>query len=353
MRIKNPVVASELRFADSSERAVAGNGELNASSKRDLLQQQLKLLAATSSGQVITESAAIKRQEQAKLHKDMVSAAFNSKEAHRELGEVLAQNLYQSMNRKGFARKFLARQDLNQGEIPRVWLRKKDINAVWATAPTRLASQIIRDKLFTPPEFQIEARPFITQNDLNQSAGDLLEEKYMEGLEGLMVGEDRVWYQMSNTTVGVDNPLTLISGTLTPLLLMSVRTNVARWGLQVTSVLMANDLYTDIVGDASFIQAIEPVARHELIMTGELAVLYGMTIVSDAYRHPEHKVLSQGEFFAIADPVTHGQYTDRGGIDAQPIDGATEGIAGRGWFMFESLSMVVANTRSVAKGIRS
>jgi hypothetical protein len=80
---------------------------------------------------------------------------------------------------------------------------------------------------------------------------------------------------------------------------------------------MASDLYNDIIGDTDFIQAIEPVARHELIMTGELAVLYGMAITSDAYRHPEHRVLSQGEFFAISDATTHGQYTDRGGIDTE------------------------------------
>ena len=353
MKMKHPIVASELRFSDSQERAVGANGDLNASSKRDLIQQQLKLLAATSSGQVVTESQAQERQKAARLHREMVAAAFNDNVAHRELGEVVAQNLYQAMNRKGFARKFLARQDLSQGEIPRVWLRKKDVTAVWSTSPTRLASQITRDKLFTPPEFQIEARPFIPQNDINQSAGDVLEEKYQESLEGIMVGEDRVWYNLANATVGLDNPLTLISGTLTPLLLMSVRTNVARWGLQTTSVLMANDLYNDIVGDASFIQAIEPVARHELIMTGELAVLYGMTIVSDAYRHPEHKVLNQGEFYVIADPVTHGQYTDRGGVEAQPTDGVTEGIAGRGWWLFESVSFVLGNARSVAKGIRT
>lgn len=353
MKHKQPIVASELRFSDSQELAVGKNGELNASSKRELVQQQLKLMALASQGAVITETDAVKRAELAKKRRLAVEAAFNDENAHRELGEVLAQNLYQAMNRKGFARKYLARQDLQQGNIPRVWLRKKDVTAVWATSPTRLSSQIIRDKLFTPPEFQIEARPYIQQNDINQSSGDVLEEKYMEALEGIMVGEDRVWYNLANTTVGVDNPLTLISGQLTPSLLMEVRTNVARWGLQVTGVLMANDLYNDIVGEANFIQAIEPVARHELIMTGELAVLYGMTITSDAYRHPEHKVLAQGEFFCVSDPVTHGQYTDRGGVDTQPIDGVVEGIPGRGWWMFESFSLVIGNTRSVAKGIRS
>lgn len=352
MKVKTPVVASELRFSDSAELAVGRNGEIQASSKKDLIQQQLKLVATASNGGVITETDAIKRNALASKRRLAVEAAFNDEAAHKELGEVLAQNLYQAMNRKGFCRKYLARQDLQQGNIPRVWLRRKDVTAVFATSPTRLASQVIRDKLFTPPEFQIESRPFIQQNDINQSNGDILEEKYMEALEGIMVGEDRMWYTLANNTVGVDNPLTLISGQLTPSLLMEVRTNVARWGLQTTGVLMANDLYTDIVGETNFIQAIEPVARHELIMTGELAVLYGMTITSDAYRHPEHKVLSQGEFFVIADPVTHGQYTDRGGIDTQPTDGVTEGIPGRGWWMFESVSFVIGNTRSVAKGTR-
>jgi hypothetical protein len=115
---------------------------------------------------------------------------------------------------------------------------------------------------------------------------------------------------------------------------------------------MANDLYTDIIGNADFIQAIEPVARHELLMTGQVAVLYGMAVTTDAFRHPEHKVLNQGEFVCIADPVTHGQYTDRGGLVTQPIDGTTERVAGRGWWIYESYSSVVGNSRSVAMGRR-
>jgi hypothetical protein len=352
MKHKQPIVATELKLGDRGEFAVGANGELNASSKKDLIANQLKFLAAASNGNVVTASDAQRRQELTRKRRLAVEAAFNDKQAHVELGEVLAQNLYQAMNRKGFTRKYMARQDLQQGNIPRVWMRAKDVTAVWATSPTRLSSQITRDKLFTPPEFQIEARPFIPMNDINQSSGDVLEEKYMEAMEGIMVGEDRVWRRAAEATVGLSNQLTLIAGQLTPALLMEVRQNVARWSLQVAGVLMASDLYVDIVGEANFIQAIEPVARHELIMTGELAVLYGMTITSDAYRHPEHKVLNQGEFYCISDPVTHGQYTDRGGIETQPTDGVTEGTAGKGWWMFESFSLVVANDRSVAKGIR-
>ena len=353
MKQKSPIViAQDLRFAGSSERAIGGNGEINASNKKDLLQQQLKLLAATASGQVITEQDALQRRATVAKHRQLVQAMFNSNAAHKELGEVLATNLYQAGNRRGFARKFVARQELVQGQLPMAKLRKKDVTAVYATAPTRVEAQIIRDKLFTPPEIILEARPFIEQREINTSTGDVLEEKYMEALESIMVGEDRLWKTAADALVGVDNDQQIISGTLTPLGLMEVRNQTSRWNLPVPHLLMASDLYVDIVGDSSFIQAIEPVARHELIMTGELAVLYGMAITSDAYRHPEHRVMAQGEFYAISDPTTHGQYTDRGGIDTEVITGATEKMAGRGWWMYESFSLVIANSRSVAKGIR-
>lgn len=349
MQRKTPVVASEYRFAGNAERAVGLNGELNASSKKDLLQQQLKLLAATASGEV--ELADVRRKRES-VNRQLVQAAFVDREALAELGEVMAADLYQAQNRRGFSRKFLARQDLVNGQLPMVKMRLKDVVAVYVTSPTKVESQVIRDKLFTPPEIILEARPFIEQREINTSSGDVLQEKYMEAMEAIMVGEDRLWYQLANETVGQDNNLTVISGTLAPITLAEVRNNVSRWNLPVPHLLMASDLYNDIIGDQDFIQAIEPVARHELIMTGELAVLYGMAITSDAYRHPQHRVLSQGEFFAISDTTTHGQYTDRGGIDTEVTTTATEKMAGRGWVMTESFSAVIANTRSVAKGFR-
>lgn len=348
MKSRTAVLATDFRAAPGAERLVGANGEVNASSKRDLLRQQLTLLTATANGEVTTQD---RLQRQAR-NRELVKAMFNSDSTHKELGETLAQNLYQTANRRGFARKFLARQDLVQGAIPMVKLRMKNVTVVYATSPTKTETQIIRDKLFTPPEFILEARPFVEQREINTSTGDVLEEKYTEAMEAIMVGEDRLWYRSANDSVGLENDLSIISGTLTPLTLMEVRTNVARWNLPVPNLLMAADLYNDIVGDTDFIQAIEPVSRHELIMTGELAILYGMAITSDAYRHQEHRVLSQGEFFAVSDPTTHGQYTDRGGIDTEVLTGATEKMAGRGWWMYESYSNVIANARSVAKGVR-
>ncbi len=345
IKTKTPVVASDLRFPGSQERAVANNGEINASDRKDLLQQQQRLMAAVAAGNVVTaaEAAEVKAD-----HAELVQAAFNDGEAHRVVGERLADELYMTSNRKGYMRRMLARNELAQGQIPRFPVRGKNVQAFIATGPTRTETQLVQDKWLMPPEVQVYSRPFIPQNELNQSSTDVLNEKYIEALEAIMVTEDRMWYNLAQATVGIDNDLSLISGQMTPASLMGVNMKVQRWGLKVAHMLMAADLIVDIIGNADFIQAIEPVARHELVMTGQMGILYGMSIISEGYRHPEHKVLSEGEFFIVSDAQTHGAYSDRGGINSEPVNVSTEHVIGRGWVMHEDISLAIANARSVA-----
>lgn len=348
---KTPVAASEFRLPGQDSRVVAGNGEINASNKRDLLSQSLNLMQATARGDVVTDEQANRVQASA-VNRQLIQAAFDDSKSHRVLGERMADNIYMTANRKGYMRRFLNKIDLKQGDIPRFPVRRKNVQAMLVSGPSKVEAQIATDKWLTPPELQIVGRVFVPQNEINQSNTDVLDEKYVEGLEAVMVTEDRLWLNAARATIGVDNEQSIISGTLSPLSLMNTRQNVAQWGLKPVYCLMARDLFVDIVGDASFIQAIEPVARHELVMTGELAVLYGMTLISEAYRHPEHKTLDQGEFVIVSDPAFHGAYSDRGGVDSQPIDGTTERMIGRGWLFSESVSMVVANSRSCAFGLR-
>ena len=343
-RTKTPVVASDLRL-DGGERSIASNGELNALSKKDLLQQQQKLMAAVSLGQVVT--AADEREARA-ARAEYVAAASADPAAHRVLGERTADELYMTANRKGYMRRLMARNELKQGEIPRFPVRGKNVQAFIATGPTRTETQIVQDKWLMPPEVQVYTRPFIPQNELNQSSTDVLNEKYIEALEGLMVTEDRMWYNLAQATVGIDNELSVISGSMTPTALMNVSMKVQRWGLKAAYMLMAVDLMTDIIGNSDFIQAIEPVARHELVMTGQIGVLYGKAIISEGYRHPEHKVLSEGEFMIVSDAQTHGAYSDRGGVNSEPVNVSTDNVIGRGWVMHEDISMAIANARSVA-----
>lgn len=353
IQFNRPIVAAtELNRGRGTERFVGFGGDINANSKSDLFKQMAAFMEQASAQGAVTESRAT-AMEKAEKRSQAITAAFASKEAHAELGEVIANELYQAANREGFMRRFLAKQDLKQGQTPHVKMRMKNVVATVVTSPVQIQAQVIRDNTYTPPEFSIVARPFVEDREIQQSLGDVLEEKYLEAQEGIMIAEDRLWRSLALQTVGVSNPLTNIVGTLTAGGLMALRNQVGRWNIPVTAFLIANDLYNDIVGDTSFQQVIDPVSKYELLLTGQLGVIYGMTILSDAYRHPEHRVLDQGEMFVVGDPINHGQYTDRGGVTSQPIDITTERVPGRGWVFSELMSMVIANSRSVARAIRS
>jgi hypothetical protein len=350
LKAKHPVIAAtDYRISGRSERAVGFGGEINASSKKELLATNRIIMEAAANGEVAPEERIIR----SSTNKALVTSAFRDKQAHLVLGERVADEIYMTANRKGFARRFLNRIELKQGEIPRFPVRRKNVTAFMTTGPTKVETEVVTDKWLLPAEVEIRARPFIPQTDINQNPGDVLEEKYVEALEAIMVTEDRYWYNLSRMTIGVDNNLSLISGTLNPTSLMNVRQQVVGWGLKAAYCLMASDLFVDIVGDTDFANQIEPVARHELVMTGQMGSLYGMVLISEAYRHPEHKVLGVGEFAVVSDPLTHGAYSDRGGVDSVPIDGVTEKIAGRGWLLSESVAFAVANSRSVAWALRA
>lgn len=346
------VAASEYKFPGSNERAVGNNGEINAGSRRELFQKQAEFISAASQNLVVSDAMFSGTEEAARTNREMIRASFNDREKHRLLGERIADALYITCNRQGFMRKYCTKITVEQGAIPRFPLRNKNVTAVVSTSPTKIQAQITRDKWFTPPEMQLVTRPFIPTNELNQSSGDVLQEKYIEATEAVMVAEDRLWYNQVNSVVGIDNPLSMIAGQLTPYTFAEVMVNVTRWGLKAPHVLIATDLYKDVIGNSEFYIAMDPVARHELLLTGEIGTIYGCTVTSDAYRHPEHKVLNQGEFFVISDALNHGAYSDRGGLESQPIDISIEHVPGRGWVVHESIAICVANSRSVAKGLR-
>lgn len=346
------VAASEFRFEGSSERAVGANGEINASSRREALEKAIQFQLSAAAGSVVSNGEAQRREEVARRNREMLAAAKNDKVAHAVLGQKMADALYITGEREGFSRTLLVKNTVEQGSVPRFEVSMMNTTAVMATGPTQVQSQIVRDKWLTPPEIQLIARPFVPQNELNQSQGDVLGRKFNEGLTSLMVAEDRLLINMANRVVGAENDLTIIAGQLTPYTMMTVANNVTRWGLKGAYLLMASDFMMDIIGNQDFATTLDPVARHETLLTGQLATAYGMAVLSDAYRHQEHKVLNRGEFFVFSDPLNLGAYSDRGGIDSDPISIMEEKVAGRGWIMVESYAAALTGGRAVAKGLR-
>lgn len=352
---RQTALASDMRsdgkFKSKSSRMIGAGGEINASSKSDLVGQIGKMMTTANTYELRTDMQQ-RAADEAKLHRRMVKAAVTSRAKHAELGETIGEELYATQNREGLMRSFLNRMDLADGENPRIKLRNRNILAIFATSPTASETQLVRDNYFYPTEYYIQAKPYMEMQEIRINKTDVLEDKYLETLQAFMVQEDRIFFDLAKRSIGQSNDFTTVFGSIDPTGLARFRNQVDRWGIRPDWWCIANDLWIDIAGNAGFQQLFEPVAKHEIVLTGQLGTILGLTVKSDAFRFPEHRVLNQGEMYIIGAPENLGTYTDRGGIETSPIDQAHTGIPGRGWMMHLQQSQTLSNSRAIACGIR-
>jgi hypothetical protein len=338
----------DLKLGDSREAAIASDGTLNATSDKDMLGQIAKLVTASSRGEIVRKTSDTNR----RMHREVLAAAFNDRTGTKwqKLGMALAAKIEESGQREGFMRNLLIEEQLNQGEVARCRMRVNNVVAVMATSAAMVLPQLVRERMMYPPEFYVDANIEVENRDIDQISSDILDEKYTEGLQAIMTTEDRLWKRAADATVGSSNFIKYIAGALTPTTLTSLRNEVAKWKIPATTCLLSYDYWNDIVGNSEFMSMLDPVTKFDLVLNGELGTLLGMRLVTDGYRAPELQVLGTGEIYIVGAQQNHGQFTTRGGVESTPIDGALQGRNTRGWFMSESLSLVIANARSVAKG---
>ena len=331
------------------------DGEANVGSKKELLSLHVALAnMAQQSGAGLapweSREDAINRNE---VHKQMLYAALEDPHEFADLGDQISEVIEQTVDRQAFMRVFLLRQEVEQGNTVRVRLNQKDTVANVAVGPSLMQRQIIRPRVDFIQEFYIRSRPYIEQLDIDQSpGGDLVQETLTNATTAFLVQEDLTWKRLVDGFTGEPNPLTNASGRLSPETFAEVVSLVTRWGIGASFALFASNIWQDLVSQEAWANIFDPVSQYDLIQTGRLGTLHGMQVLSDHYRHPEHKVLDAGEFYVVGPPGQHGIYTDRDGIRSRPLTDADERIPGQGWSMYERLSAAVVNARSVAKGKR-
>lgn len=346
---------TELKFGKSNQNALdSRTGEFNAYDKKDLVNAISNLMQAHASGQIVEASAEMTPTEIAEQRREVLANALNDDTgaAWAALGSGLARQINEQADREGFLRRIAQGQTLRQGEVPRVPMPAHDSIAIVATSASSTGYQTIRQRVFTPDEFEIQANVRVENLDIEQVNGDLLEHAYNDGLQAMMVQEDRLWKQSADMTVGVVNDLEYIAGELTTKNLGNLRQAVARWNLPVTTAIISNDYWADIIGSNDFATFLDPITKYDLALNGQIGTLVGMKLITDAFRQPNQKVLAPGEIYVVASAENHAAYSTRGGIRSTPTTGANQGNSTRGWFMTQPFSFVLANSRSVAKGKR-
>ena len=345
---------TDLRLGTSTAAALDGTtGEINAHNAQELAVKIGELLTASASGHIVDQSTLVTA-EASEARREALTEAINDHTGVKwaSLGSGLAREINEQASREGFLRRVAQGQTLKQGDVPRIPMPSHDAMAVVATSSSNVGFQTIRQRVFTPAEFEIVANVRVDNLDIEQVNGDLLEHAYNDGLQSIMTQEDRLWKDAADQTVGVVNPLELIAGELTTKALGNLRQAVAQWNLPATTAIISNDYWSDIIGSNDFATMLDPITKYDLALNGQLGTLVGMNLITDGFRAPNQRVLGNGEIYIVASPEHHAAYSTRGGIRSTPTSGADHGNSTRGWFMTNPFSFALANVRSVAKGKR-
>lgn len=353
---KSITLASDITHRGS--KAFNDNGELNAASTRDAMRMLASLAEGGQIAGALTDKEATAEEARAKevaavaRRREAVQEAMadTSGETHRDLGVELAGTINESTTRLGIMRQVLKFQNLNQGERPEIDVQDKNVTVVVSSGATQVQTQIVRDNYVSPPEVDIQARPFIEKRAIDRTRTDLLQRKLAEAEEQILVGEDRLF------KIGVDRMIAAhnreavhIGSEMSPDALGTGIDLITGYNVPLDKILFAANLWTKMMYSREFENLIDPVTRLEILRTGRVGSINGAQLLTDAYREPNQKVLNPNEtyYFSVEDFV--GEYTDRGGVESTPIGVAETGVAGLGWHLVESLSLGLVNHRGVAK----
>lgn len=330
-------------------------GEVSAYNKKDLIHKISQMMNAADKGEFmeVSESQVGMTADQIREdNRQLLEEAAADPAKWDSLGASIVGSIEDRAERQGLLRRICKGSTVRQGDVPRVELKTHQAQAIIATGPSDFGYKQLRGRVFTPDEFELKSVVRVSRMDLEQINGDLLDRAQQDGLQSIMVAEDRLWKEAADRAVGMGNPLTYIHGELTPRLLSVLQQQVSAWPMPVTTAILASDYWNDIIGNDQFTSALDPVSKYELITTGRLGTLLGLDLVTDGFRAPELRVLNDGEIYLVGDQDYHAMYTTRGGTQSQPTSGANQGNTDRGWLLSSVFSFTLANVRSVAKGQR-
>lgn len=335
----------------SAEPIVASNGDINAGSRAELMQRIGELMTLSSTGAVKSVETEMTRAEK-KSYLATAYAQGTHSDAWMAVGDTMAAEVKETLGREGFARKLMQFKNLNNGDALKVRLRRRDSRAYVTTNNTRQVASIARVPFAQPDMFNLTCNINVDAMEIAQDTGDLLDDRYNDGLEQMLVGEDKVFKLLADKAATALNTPFYFSD-FTPTTLTTMRSEIlSNGGIPVTSMLISFDIWNDIIAQPEFTAWYSEIAKHELVLEGNLGVLAGMNIITDGYRIETLKVLEPGSVYMFGNPETLGVIGQWGDMSVKPVDKANDGQAKVGWFMSSIEAMVIGNARAVVRGNR-
>lgn len=340
------------RMTKTGSALVSESGEFNASNRKDLIngiQSYGELLKAGE----IRKYYVSKEETEEKLN--LFSEAFHDPSGTKmmSLGEDVSDVIQDHILREGLSRKFLPERELARGEPARIRFRTNKAGAVvMGVGGYKPYQQAWSEQYQNAPEYYVNGYVLIEDKDIAQATGDLLSERLEDAQEQVQVAEDtrsRNLLEFAAMTSGQQ----IFFNSFTPQFYQSLRNMINTRGINCQTVIMAGDLWNDILTHPDFVNYFDPITQHTAVQNGLLGNFLGVDIVTDAYiANDRLRVLQPGECFFCAHRKYLGQLMVREQLRSVPIDQYNLGRPVRGWMLISIEAAFISNVNGVARGIK-
>jgi hypothetical protein len=334
---------------------VDSQGTYNAGSTRDLNEIIDGLVALRQNGEI---HMAAQRQRQAdteELLSQLVEAAYADQDkdspAFKVLGEVITDEITETMGRMGFTSKVLAFKNVPEGQVAQIKIKRKDVLGWQVLDDGEVIESFVVPTFYQPKFYYLASKIKFEEGSVHEWGASLVEEKHNDGVEAIMVRDDNITRSLLDAAAPVLNDVVAFNA-LTPNVFSELMTQVGRWSIPVPHALISIDLWNDLRADQDWQKFWSPIEKHTLAEDGILGGVMGVELVTDGFQYDTLKVLQPGEIYMVGAPAALGIKCERIPLTSKPLEFHLLGDLARGWMLYCYQSSAVLNSRGVAKGTK-
>lgn len=329
------------------------NGELNAGSLKDALQQIVKYAALVEELQPSGSMASGVPSFSDEQRDDMIKQALLTNEGKIALGQAMATPIRRNLDYQGVGRKALVVDPLPQGALA-VYDRDIDVAAVVISSNgSAPESRVFGDRV-TVPEFELVSNPTVRYAEVKRRRFNVVDRAQQKARQEIQAQEDANVFAAldfaGDITKGGENTAQILDvterdGELSKSGMLKLKKQIDRWDLVTSKYFLNINQFTDILNwesaGAAGASQVDPITQREILQTGLYGTIFGADIIVS-------KIVPAGKSFATAEPELVGVMPVRQDIEVMPADEPKQ--LKMGWVVSEIIGIGIVNPRGVATG---
>lgn len=209
-------------------------------------------------------------------------------------GKVNLKNWLSGLIRSSISYRTLMHKTLDKGEVNKIHIRKKDVNAFQATSGGSIIASKVQNNVVYPSDVTIFQSVYTENMDVEQD--EYLEEDARFQLAEKTVKKlDAAWYEVAKTN-------RLFTGSNFIELSANMIAELKQKGLSPNKWVFGSEVFKSLLTVAD----LDPVTKRELQETGKLKKWLGSEIITDVEWPEAIRIIKPNELFLCPDPVTLG-----------------------------------------------